>query len=136
MFATIGSSAAALALNLLLVPVFGILGAAVATAAALILMNVVTLLFVHRLLGFWPYSGRYAKPAIAGLLAVAAVCLARLALPDYTGVTALLVFAPLFVALFAALLVAIGLSPSDRQFLISFWDAVRRNVRRIAPRDA
>jgi O-antigen/teichoic acid export membrane protein len=136
MFATIGSSAAALALNLLLVPVFGILGAAVATAAALILMNVVTLLFVHRLLGFWPYSGRYAKPAIAGLLAVAAVYLARLALPDYTGVTALLVFAPLFVALFAALLVAIGLSPSDRQFLASFWDAVRRNVRRIAPRDA
>jgi hypothetical protein len=41
-----------------------------------------------------------------------------------------LVFAPLFLAIFVALLVALGLSASDRQLLASFWDAVRRNVRR------
>jgi O-antigen/teichoic acid export membrane protein len=118
------------ALNLLLVPSFSLFGAAVATAAALILVNAVTLFFVHRMLGFWPYSVRYAKPVIAGLLASVSVYLARLVLPAYAGVPAILVFAPLFLAVFLTLLVALGLSASDRQFLASFWDALQRNVRR------
>jgi O-antigen/teichoic acid export membrane protein len=67
---------AAAALNLLLVPAFGIFGAAAATAAAVVLVNVVTVLFVHRLLGFWPFSARYAKPLVAGLVA-AASCIWR-----------------------------------------------------------
>jgi hypothetical protein len=46
------------------------------------------------------------------------------------------VFAPLFLAVFVALLVALGLSPSDRQFLASFWAAVLRSVRRATPRNA
>jgi O-antigen/teichoic acid export membrane protein len=134
MFATLGSIAAAAVLNLLLVPAFGIFGAAAATAAAVILANVVTLSFVHRLLGFWPYSARYAKPVLAGLLAAASEYLARLVLPAYDGALALLVFAPLFLAVFLALLIALGLSPSDRQFLASFWAAVSRNARRLNPR--
>lgn len=130
MFATLGSIAAGATWNLLLVPPLGIFGAAAATAAALVLVNAVTLIFVHRLLGFWPYSTRYAKPVIAGLIAAASAYLARLVLPAYTGAPALLIFAPLFLAVFIALLVVLGLSPSDRQFLASFWAAVRRNVRR------
>ena len=134
MAATLGSTAAAAALNLLLVPGFGIFGAAAATAAAVVLVNVVTMLFVHRLLGFWPFSARYAKPIVAGLLAAASVYLARLVLPAYGGAPALLVFVSLFLAVFIALLVALGLSPSDRQFLASFWAALIRNVRRADPR--
>ena len=130
MFATLGSTAVAAGLSLLLVPAFGIFGAAVAAATAVVLVNTVTLLFVHRLLGFWPYGARYAKPVIAGLLAAVWIYLVRLILPAYTGVPALLIFAPLFLAVFLALLVALGLSPSDRQFLASFLAAVRRNVRR------
>ena len=136
MYATLGSIAAAALLNLLLVPAFGIFGAAAATAAALVLVNAITLFFVHRLLHFWPYSVRYAKPVISGLLAVGSVYLARLLLPAYAGAAALLVFAPLFLAVFLVLLVALGLSPSDRQFLASFWAAVRRTVRRPNPRGA
>ena len=129
--ATLGSVVAAVALNLTLVPVSGIFGAAVATAAALVLVNAVTLYFVRRLLGFWPYSARYAKPAAAGLLAAVILYAVRFVLPPVSsGALALLVFAPLFLAIFVALLVALGLSASDRQLLASFWDAVRRNVRR------
>jgi O-antigen/teichoic acid export membrane protein len=130
MFATLSSIVAAAALNLLLVPAFGIFGAAAAAAAALVLLNTVTLLFVNRFLGFWPFSARYAKPVIAGLLAAASTYLARLILTPYTGLPALLILAPLFLAVFVALLVVLGLSPSDRQFLTSFWAAVHRNVRR------
>ena len=136
MFATLGSAALAVALNLLLVPLFGIFGAAAGTAAALVLLNAITLLFVHRILGFWPYDVRYAKPLVAGLVAVTSAYLARLALPDLVGSLALLIFVPLFLAIFLALLVALGLSPSDRQFLVSFWSAIRRNLRRTTPPDA
>jgi O-antigen/teichoic acid export membrane protein len=136
MFATLGSAAAAAALNLLMVPIYGIFGAAAGTAAAMVLVNVVTMLSVHRFLGFWPYSVRYAKPVIAGLMAATSVYLARLVLPAYTGATALLIFAPLFLGVFVMLLVALGLSPSDRQFLASFWAAVRRNFRRATPKGA
>jgi O-antigen/teichoic acid export membrane protein len=134
MFATLGSAAAAAVLNLLLVPAFGIFGAAAATAAAVVLVNVVTMFSVHRFLGFWPFSARYAKPVLAGLIAATLVYIVRLVLPAYTGATALLIFAPLFLAIFVVLLVALGLSPSDRQFLASFWSAVRRNVRRATPK--
>jgi O-antigen/teichoic acid export membrane protein len=135
MVAALGSIVAAAALNLLLVPAFGIFGAAVATAVAVVSINVVTVLFVHRLLGFWPFSARYAKPIIAGLAAAASVYLTRLILPVYDGAPALLVFAPLFLSVFLALLVAVGLDASDRKFLASFWTALVRNVRRAAPRD-
>jgi O-antigen/teichoic acid export membrane protein len=134
MFSALGSAASAVVLNLLLVPVFGILGAATATAVALVLMNAMTLLFVHRRLGFWPYSARYVKPGVAGLFALASAYLVRLAVPVYEGFPALLVFAPLFLVVFIALLVVLGLSPSDRQFLASFWDAIRRNIRRATSR--
>ena len=136
MFATLASAVVAAALNLLLIPRFGIFGAAAATAAALVLVNVVTMLLVHRLLGFWPYSAWYAKPIAAGLLAAATTYLARLVVPVSAGAPALVVFAPLFLAVFVALLVALGLSPSDRQFLASFWAAVLRSVRRATPRNA
>lgn len=137
MFATLGSAAAAAVLNLALVPAFGIYGAAAATAAAMMLVNVLTLLSVRRYLGFWPYSARYAQPIAAGLLAAASVYLAQLLiLPGYSGAAALLVFVPLFLVIFGALLVALGLSQSDRQFLASFWSAVRRNVRRDGKRNS
>ncbi|HZY56259.1 MAG TPA: hypothetical protein VFE09_00515, partial [Rubrobacteraceae bacterium] len=98
--------------------------------AAGILANAVALFFVRRRLGFWPYNREYAKPTLAGLLAAASVYLAQLALTVSPGILALMVFVPLFLAAFAGLLIALGLSPSDRQLLVSFWGAVRRTLRR------
>ena len=129
MTATISSAIVAVVANLLLVPEFGILGAAVATAAALIVSNSLSLFFVRRYLGFWPYGRRYVKPLISGAVACTVVYLTRLALPDYQGLQALVIFTPLFVAVFAATLATLGLSPSDKQFLSSFWTAVHRSLK-------
>ena len=129
MAATVSSAFAAIFLNLLLVPAFGIFGAAVATAAALVVSNSLSLFFVNRFLGFWPYEWRYVKPLVAGFVACTVFYLARFVLPDYGGLPALIVFTPLFVGVFAATLATLGLSPSDRKFLSSFWMAVRRNLR-------
>jgi hypothetical protein len=43
---------------------------------------------------------------------------------------ALLVFAPLALAVFFILLVSFGLGPSDRRFLASFRDVLRRKAAR------
>ena len=129
MVATISSAIVAVVGNLLLVPSFGIFGAAIATATALIVSNALSLFFVRRFLGFWPYERRYAKPLVAGAVACGAVYMTRLALPGYEGLPALALFTPLFLVTFSIVLIAVGLSPSDRQFLSSFWLAVRRNLR-------
>jgi O-antigen/teichoic acid export membrane protein len=133
MYSTVAASVAAVALNFLLVPRFGLMGAAFATAAALILANTMTLFFVRRTLGFWPYGSRYARPLAAGLGAAAVVYGAQLTLEVGAGIPSLAVFGGLFLALFAGLLVLLGLSPSDRQFLAAFWSAVRNNLRRLLP---
>ena len=130
MVCSAGSAASAVVLSLLLVPAYGILGAATATAAALVLANVATLFFVRRRLGFWPYGRRYLKPLLAGLAAAAATYALRPALPGWEGLPALFVFAPFTLAVFFAVLCSLGLSPGDRRFLASFLEAVRRALRR------
>lgn len=129
MVATVASAVTAVALNFALVPSFGLLGAAVATAVALVVSNAASLFFVRHFLGFWPYGRRYAKPLLAGLGGTAAVYGVRLLLPGLAGLPALAVFVPLFLAVFALLLVVLGLDRSDRQFLASFREAVLRNLR-------
>ncbi len=111
-----------------LVPFYGVLGAAVATAAGLVLVNVITLFSIRRLLDLWPYSRQYLKPLAAGLLAISGALLAGWALTLPEGLVAMLVLGPVFLVLFAALIVALQLSDSDRQFLKAFWAAVRRRT--------
>jgi O-antigen/teichoic acid export membrane protein len=125
MVSTVGSAAAAVALNFLLVPAYGVGGAAAATAAGLVLANGSSLVFVRRRLGFWPYSRRYARPLLAGLVAAALTLVLRQLVPQLEGLTAVLFFAPLTIAVFLGMLVCLGLYPSDRLFLASFTKALR-----------
>lgn len=134
MRARLASAFTSLAAGVALIPLYGIIGAAVATAAGLVVANALTVLSVRRLLGVWPYSRQFLKPLVAGLLAVGGVLLARWALPLPEGFLAILVLAPMFMVLFVALIVALRLSESDRQFLRSFWTAVRRRATAVTGR--
>jgi O-antigen/teichoic acid export membrane protein len=124
MVSTAGSAIAAVAMNFLLVPQFGVAGAAAATAAALVLSNGSSLLFVRNRLGFWPYGPTYVKPLMAGVLAAAVTLGIRALLPTIEGLPALLLFAPLVLCAFACALVSLGLYPSDRRFITSFGGAL------------
>jgi O-antigen/teichoic acid export membrane protein len=124
MVSTVGSALAAVALNLLLVPHYGIAGAAAATAAALVFANGSSLYFVRRRLGFWPYGRHYAKPLLAGLAAALVTLGIRRLLPTLEGLPALLLFAPLILVVFSCALASLGLYPSDRRFLASFGGAL------------
>ncbi len=125
MVSTVGSAVAVVALNLLLVPAYGVAGAAAATAAALVVANGSSLVFVHRRLGFWPYDRRYAKPLLAGFVAAALILALRQSIPPFEGLPAILLFTPCTLAVFFGLLVCLGLYPSDRRFLASFADALK-----------
>jgi len=78
MVSTVGSTLAAVALDLMLVPHYSV---ASATAAAFVLANGSSLHFVRRRLGFWPYGRRYVKPLLAGLAAAAITLRVRRLLP-------------------------------------------------------
>jgi O-antigen/teichoic acid export membrane protein len=117
MFATAGSAVLCVGANFALVPGYGMLGAAVATASATAVANVVTVLYVRRLLGVWPFNYGYAKPAVAGLLAAAGVYLGKLVFPFSDAIPVILVFAPLFLVGLMAALLTLGLSSSDRHLL-------------------
>ena len=78
--ATITTSAANVALNLLLIPRFGILGAAWANAAAYALQAALAFYFSQRFYPIVYESGRLARIGAAGVIAVAA----GRALPDMT----------------------------------------------------
>jgi O-antigen/teichoic acid export membrane protein len=124
MFVTLGSVATSFALGVTLIPLYGGMGAGVATATGLILSNIIVLFFVRRLLGLWPYGRGYLKPLTAGLLAAAVAHVVKLLLPLPTGILTILVVAPLFLACLVAFVLAFGLSPGDRQFLAALRKAV------------
>jgi O-antigen/teichoic acid export membrane protein len=129
MLATVGAAATALVGSAALIPVYGILGAAWATAASIVLGNAITLAAIYRRMNLWPYSGQYLKPIAAGFLAAGVVGLTRWLIPISSNILSILVFALLFMAVFAAMLLVLGLNTSDRQFLGALWTAVRQKIR-------
>jgi O-antigen/teichoic acid export membrane protein len=104
------------ALNLVLIPRYGINGAAVAWALSLSVVNAARVEQVHRSLGVLPFGRATAKAAIAGLVAAVAAVGVRTLLPA-TG--QLLVGIPVMVAVYLAVLLAIGIDPDDRALLRS-----------------
>jgi O-antigen/teichoic acid export membrane protein len=125
MLATLGYAGVGVAASFALVPIYGMVGAAVATSAATIVLNATMLLAVRRILGFSPYDYRSLKPVVAGLLATIVTLSVRFVLQLPNGLSAMLILTIPFLVSFAAVLLAFGLSSSDRQLLEVFWRAFR-----------
>ncbi len=115
----------------LLVPEFGLVGAAIGVSAAISLENAATLVMVRRRLGVWPFSPQYLKPLSAGILAAGAAYLARTSLPLPDGLPSILAVGVVFGVCFLLLLALFGLSSTDREFLRAFWEVARRYLRRL-----
>jgi O-antigen/teichoic acid export membrane protein len=126
MWAMAGALGTVVVLSFVLIPVYGIMGAAWASAGSIVFYNAITLIAVGKVMGFWPYNRQYLKSVIAGLLAAAVVVLVRQLLGIPVGFVAILVLTPLFLVSFAGVLLGLGLSPSDQQFLKAVWIALRR----------
>jgi O-antigen/teichoic acid export membrane protein len=109
-----------------LVPTYGVMGAASATAAAIILKNIATCVAVRHSIGVWPYDRRYIKPLCAGSLAAVGAYLTKATFAIAYGVPTILIITPLFIITFAILLLAFGLESGDRRIIASAWTAVHR----------
>lgn len=113
----LGGVSLAIALNLWLIPRWGVLGAAVAMATAMATLNLVRLAQVARLIHLHPYAAGFRHPLLAAAAAVGAAA----GLLHLTGaaqaVARLTVSVAGFTAVYVALLIAFGLSAEDRLVL-------------------
>jgi O-antigen/teichoic acid export membrane protein len=114
------------ALNVALIPPFGIKGAAIAWSVAIVVRNVLPLVQVKASLGLWPVTPVSVHVAVGSLLCFGSVALAAAVTGPFSAITiALLTFgSPAFLALVYVLRDPIGL------------DAFRASLTRRRPRRA
>jgi O-antigen/teichoic acid export membrane protein len=109
-----------------LIPSFGLVGAGFGAAAAIVTENTLTLIFVNRRIGFWPYSFAFWKPLAAGVIGAGLAYGAKLALPSLGLVFTVGMIGAVFGVSFLALLLLFGLTATDREFIGAFWNVAKK----------
>ena len=115
-----------LVLDLLMIPPWGILGAAIANATSLAAVNLLRVIQVRQVLGILPYDRRFLRPLGAGLIAGTVALLLPL-----TGLDPLprLVLRVLVLGVtYLGALAAFGIDPVDREVARAFRERLRRPV--------
>lgn len=114
MWNSVVASVTQIALYLILIPSYGIVGAAIATSASLVLTTVLRVVQVHHVLHIWPYDFTIIKPLASGLLSLALILMVRAVLPDSMAG----VLVGLFTITYLGLLLMFGLPDGDRSMLL------------------
>lgn len=130
MVATTSAAILGVIVSLLLVPHFGIIGAAVGMATAIVAENAGTMGAVRWKIGFWPYSPEWLKPLIAGVVAALATYFLGLFFPVHIPIVRVAALGVFLGMVFLAVLLLLGLSETDREFLRTFWNVARRYLPR------
>lgn len=119
-----------IALNLLLIPHWGVMGAAAASALSTVLVNLLCLIEVWYLLGMQPYHRGFLKLLAAGLLSAGLTwfLIGRMSLPLLME---LLVGGAALWGIYLLALLAMGLPESDLMVMKRLW--AHLNFRRIIP---
>ncbi len=112
------------ALCLLLIPRYGIIGAAFGTTTLQVVVPATLSLFAHRSVGVSPFSPSYPKPLLAALVAGLATHYLAACLPPV--LPQLLVGIPVFVGLYAAGMVALGEKEEALRAIRALREAARR----------
>lgn len=114
MWNSVVASGTQIALYLILIPSYGIVGAAIAASASLVLTTILRIVQVHHVLRIWPYDSTILKPLASGFLSLALILMVRAVLPDSMAG----VLVGLFVITYLALLLMFGLPEGDRTMLL------------------
>lgn len=115
--------------SFLLIPEYGLLGAAIATLIAISVVNVLSIVQVWYLEKLNPFDRRSIKPFAAALVALAAGLAARALLGSADEYMVLVIAGPLLVAVYFGALMALGLEEDDRRILRSVTMRVRKKLR-------
>jgi O-antigen/teichoic acid export membrane protein len=106
--------------NLWLIPIWGPLGAALALAATIVLLNLGLLLRVRNLLGLWPYDRRYLKSLVASVVTVPIIYWCSRIWPQ-ASIINLITITLFSVTLFGGILFALGPEDSERTLFSSLY---------------
>lgn len=118
----------ALALNVKLIPLYGVMGAAIATLIAFIVLFSVGLGHVWYRLKAWPYDRRYLKGIASAILSgLCALGVRQVASSSHPLVTVATVTMVVF-AVFTISLVVLGIDDEDREFLRSVSQRIIRST--------
>lgn len=121
----------ALALNLLLIPSYGIIGAAIAAASAVGIVNLLRVVQVRILVGVGPYNRDFLKPIAAGVAAAAATLVAGVLTQALDGWARAGLGLLVLAGVYTAAIIALGITEDDRLVL----DRVGRKLSRRGRRD-
>jgi O-antigen/teichoic acid export membrane protein len=109
-----------LILNVLLIPEYGITGAAIATASSTVLANSLLVIETWKYENKTPFTAKAWKPVLAGLLSITAVYLSTDALFQHAPVWALFPAGILFFMIYTLTLLKIGgLEEYDREIILT-----------------
>ena len=99
-------------LNLILIPRWGMIGAAIGTAISLVVYNLAGLYLTYHYLNVQPFSWRYAKPLVAVGIIGALTYLVRSG-ATINGSVELLVLAPIFLAMYGGIVLVLRFFTKD-----------------------
>lgn len=114
MYNTIGISILNIILNLILIPLYGIVGAAIASCSSMVIFNIIMLIEVYVFLKIHPFSPKYVKSMFYGILAFSIVLLIEKTLWDLQGFGKMLVYGSMFVLLLGLIMYLTGLDDEDK----------------------
>lgn len=110
------------ALNYVLIQKYGINGAALATTASLVIINVMSVIEIKIFYGFTFYKMSFVKPLIAGALGYLAL---RLIIPDFSSLITLLIMGVLFLVVYFVVLFVLGFDEEESYVFKSYLRTLR-----------
>ena len=116
-------------LNYLLIPVYGMIGAAAASAASIVTLNIVMLLQVKILLNMQPYNRGFIRVIFIGAVAYGVVGLLEYLPLDLSGPGRIAVYTPLYLSTLAAMFYCTGLDDEDVMIINEFKQRLLRNLK-------
>ncbi len=103
--------------NILLIPRYGIIGAAIAAGSATIFVNLFRVVQVKKLLGIFPYDSRYIKGLLASGLSIVVLFITRPFMSELHYILSILVVSLLTITITILTLVSLRLDKEDRIIL-------------------
>ncbi len=100
-------------LNILLIPRYGIIGAAIATGFSIIIINILRLVEVKKMLGIFPYDNRYLKGILSGGLSAGVLFITKPFIGELHYTLAILLVIFLTTAITALTLIALKFDKED-----------------------
>jgi O-antigen/teichoic acid export membrane protein len=104
-------------LNVLLIPQWGLIGAAVASLTAVVVINLLRLLEVFILFRLLPYNSSFIKPIVAGLTALVTVWSIGQLFDTEANLVYTAISAAILLIIYSGMILLLGLSDEDRLVL-------------------